>query len=340
VYHARLDLATGKLTTPTLAAELASPGFVALHPNQHVLYATCQIKRRGSVASFAIETQDGQSTLKPLNSVEIGDGGAAHLTVGRLGKCLLTAQYGGGSVALFPLDDQGKVGDRAVLVKHKGGSRIVGNRQDSPHAHWVGTDANNRFAFVPDLGLDQVVIYRLDADRLSLSTHGLGATPPGGGPRHFKFHPDGRFAYVLNELALSVTVFAYDSSRGQLARVQTIPTLTESQKAGEEFNAASEIRVHPSGKFLYAANRGHDSISVFSIHPDTGKLDLIEVEPIRGSWPRNFNVDPSGRWLIAAGRDSNTLSLFSIDQQTGTLQYQRHSVFCPTPICVTFGVTK
>lgn len=337
VYHCQLNVATGRLTKPKMAAELANPGFVTLHPNGEILYATCQINRRGAVAAFAIERKDGESILKALNSVEIGDGGAAHLNVDRSGKCLLTAQYGGGSVAMFPIADTGQLGERAVLIKHEGGSKVVGNRQDSPHAHWVGTDADNQFAFVPDLGLDQVVIYKLNPDTLSLKAHGHGSSPPGGGPRHFKFHPNGRFAYVLNELALSVTVFGYDAEGGRLTSLQTIPTLTESQKAGEEFNAASEIRVHPNGKFLYAANRGHDSISVFRIHADTGKLRLSEVEPIRGSWPRNFNVDPTGRWLIAAGRDSNTLSLFSIDQQTGMLQYQRHSVFCPTPICVTFG---
>jgi 6-phosphogluconolactonase len=185
--------------------------------------------------------------------------------------------------------------------------------------------------------MDKVVIYRLDAENAELTEHGFGIVPPGGGPRHMKFHPNGETIYVLNELTLSVTVFAYDADKGEMVALQTIPTVPEEEKAKEVFVSASEIRVHPSGKFVYAANRGHDTITAFRTEPSGGRLALIEIEPIRGGWPRNFNLDPTGKWLLAAGRDSNTLAVFSIDQETGELTYTRTMVSVPTPICVLFG---
>jgi 6-phosphogluconolactonase len=235
------------------------------------------------------------------------------------------------------LSKDGSIGARTQLMKHEGGSGVVARRQDKPHAHWVGTSPDNRFVFVPDLGMDQVLIYRLDNQYAKLTAHGRGVVPPGGGPRHMKFHPAGQYIYVLNELALSVTVFLYDAEKGTMMPVQTIPTVSEDQKAKETFVSASEIRVHPSGNFVYAANRGHDTITAFRIDSKTGKLSEIECEPIRGSWPRNFNIDPTGRWLVAAGRDSNTLAVFSIDQASGELTYTRSMVMVPTPICVEFG---
>jgi 6-phosphogluconolactonase len=272
-----------------------------------------------------------------LSFQPIGDGGAAHLATDRTGKALLSAQYGGGSTAIYPLADDGSIRAQTKLIKHEGGSGIVPRRQDKPHAHWVGTSPDNKFVFVPDLGMDKVVIYRLDADRADLAPHGYGQLPPGGGPRHMKFHTSGNFIYVLNELALSVTAFAYDSKRGSMTAFQTIPTVPEQEKAKEMFVSASEIRVHPSGSYVYAANRGHDTITAFSIDQDSGKLTLIEREPIRGSWPRNFNIDPTGKWLLAAGRDSNTIAVFDIDAETGELTYTRTMVMVPTPICIVIG---
>jgi 6-phosphogluconolactonase len=185
--------------------------------------------------------------------------------------------------------------------------------------------------------MDKVMIYRLDAERADLTPHGFGQLPPGNGPRHMKFHPSGKFIYVLNELDVSVTAFAYDAEAGKMTALQTIPTVGEREKAKEESVSGSEIRVHPSGRFVYAANRGHDTVTAFGVDQESGKLTLIECEPIRGSWPRNFNIDPSGKWLLAAGRDSNTLAVFAIDAETGELTYMRTTVMVPTPICVLFG---
>ena len=337
IYHAMLDTANGKLTQSRLAAEISSPGFLALHPDGKTLYSTGNMNGNPSVVAFRITDQGEGASLELLNSQPVGDGGAAHLSTDRNGNALLSAQYGGGSTAIYPVADDGSILPQTKRIKHAGGSGVVGNRQDKPHAHWVGTSPDNRFAFVPDLGMDKVVIYRLDADDADLAAHGFGEVPPGGGPRHMKFHPSGKFIYVLNELALSVTVFAYDAHRGEMRALQTIPTVSEQDKSKEAFVSASEIRIHPSGKYVYAANRGHDTITAFRIDQGSGKLTLIEIEPVRGSWPRNFNIDPTGKWLLAAGRDSNNLAVFEIDAGTGELTYTRNMMMVPTPICVLFG---
>jgi 6-phosphogluconolactonase len=332
IYRLTLNTENGKLSKSTLAAEVSGPGWVTVSPNGKVLYSTGNMDG-ASILAYSIEGD----TLKLINSQPIGDGGAAHVSVNPTGKFLMSAQYGGGSVAVFPLGDDGSVQKRSQLIEHEGGSGVVGRRQNSPHPHWTGYDAANKFAFVPDLGLDAVVIYRINHDDGTLTSAGVGKCLPGRGPRHMKFHPNGKFAYVLNELTLSVTMFSYDPATGSMKALSTFPALSPEVKSKETFNSAAEIRVHKSGKFVYSSNRGHDSISVFRCNEATGQLSLVEVEPIRGGWPRNFNIDPTGKWLLAAGRDSNTLAVFKIDSKTGELQYTRNVAFVPSPICVTFG---
>ena len=336
IYHANFDTETGELSKPTLAMEVDSPGFLAMHPNGEMLYAAARESGKGVVVAYKINHVNEQVTLTKANSITIGDGKAVHLSVDRSGKFLLTAQYRGGSTALFDLADDGSIVSRRQLLKHQGGSGVVKKRQDKPHAHWVGTSPDNQYVFVPDLGMDKVVIWKLDAATAMLSPHGFGVCPPGSGPRHMKFDPTGTRIYVLNELTLSVTTFDYDKAVGTMTPVQTVEALSEATKAKEVFNSASEIRVHPSGKFVYSANRGNDTISVFRVDPATKDLSIVEVEPIRGSWPRNFNLDPTGKWLIAAGQKSNTATVFSIDQSTGELTYVRKSVTVPSSICVLF----
>ena len=333
IYHAKFDTDSGKLNPASLAAEIGSPGFLALHPNGQSLYAVGNVGGPG-VAAYSIG-QDGKLTL--LNTELIGDGGGAHIAVHPSGKFLLTAQYGGGSVALFPIASDGSVKKRAQLAEHEGGSRVVGNRQNSPHPHWAGYSPDGKFAFIPDLGLDQIVIYKVDENQPAIHTHGVAQSIPGGGPRHMRFSIDGRFIYLLNELSLSVTTFAYDKSKGTTERLTTTPALSEAVKAKEAFNSASEILVHPNGKFVYSANRGNDSVTVYQANPTTGKLNVQEVEPIRGSWPRNINLDPTGKWLLAAGAHSNTVSVFAINQQNGELTFQtRGLINVPGSICILF----
>ena len=203
-------------------------------------------------------------------------------------------------------------------------------RQEGPHPHWVGTDPANRFLFVPDLGSDQVMVYGIDKARAPLKAHGSGHCSPGSGPRHFVFHPNGRFAYVINELTITVTAFSYDSAAGTLDEIQTIDSLPE--KVHKVFSSGSEICIHPSGHFLYAANRGDDSITVFGVNPETGRLTYVEREPIRGSHPHCFNLDPSGKWLLATRHDWNTISVFRINAQLGRLVYNEQIVNSPAPL--------
>ncbi len=210
-------------------------------------------------------------------------------------------------------------------------------RQRSPHPHWTGFSPDNRFAFVPDLGLDKVMIYRVDAAKSRLEPHGHGAVPAGSGPRHMKFHPSGKWIYVLNELDLSVSVFDYDAEQGTMKIKQTLPTVPKEQLQKERFKSCSEIRVHPNGKFIYAANRGHDTITVFRVDSVTGTISVVEREFVRGATPRNFNLDPSARWLLAAGQASHTLASFAVDAETGEIAFTGSIVHVPRPICVLFG---
>lgn len=336
IYHCQLNTSGGKLSEPTLIAEMDGPGFLAKHPNKPVLYAVGGLNNVQVVAAFAIEGSAEKPILRSLNSVPIGDGGAAHVSLDKTGKTLFTAQYGGGSVAVFSVQPDGMLRERTQLIDHQGGAKVVSDRQDASHAHWTGVSPDNRFVFVPDLGLDQVVIYKFDAASGKIEAHGNGITPPGSGPRHMKFHPNGRWIYVLNELSLSVTVFEYDATLGTMTPRQTIETVPAAELEREKAKSCSEIRVHPNGKFVYAANRGHDTITVFAVDQSKGELKLVQRENPRCATPRNFNLTPDAKWLLAAGQLSNNLGLFSVDSEKGRLTFQQQSVFVPSPICVLF----
>jgi len=329
IYLTYLDTETGKLKEPTLAAEIQSPGFVVLNAAKDRLYAATGANE-GSVASFAIEP-DG--TLVLLTAVSTGDGAPAHLCLDQTGKHLFSAQYGGGSVTSYPILEDGSIGERVSLIEHSG-SGPNSQRQKEPHPHSVGISPDNQFLLVPDLGIDQVVIYRVDQATSALTAHGAGIGVPGGGPRHFKFSKDGSKVYLLNELVASITTFAYDAQAGTTIAGATVSALPEGWN--DLGNSGAEVRVHPNGRFIYSSNRGHDTIAVFAADEAGGNLTLIENEPIRGATPRNFNIDPSGKWLIAAGQSSNTLAVFAIDKTTGTLAYTGNVINCPSPICVTF----
>jgi 6-phosphogluconolactonase len=330
IYRSTLDVEKGTLTRPTLAAEIRMPEFLALDPSGKRLYAACLLQNgEGGVAAY--EISDDSRTLRLLNTMPTGSGQSCHVAVDRTGKCLLSAQYGGGNVAALPLAPDGKIRPHASLIQHTGsGPNRV--RQEGPHPHFVGTDPANRFVFVPDLGSDKVVIYELNPDTAKLKPHGAGHCPPGSGPRHFVVHPNGKFAYVVNEMKITVTAFRFDPQAGTLEEIQTIDALPEKDRKLP--STAAELYIHPSGRFLYASIRNDDTIAVFRVDPDNGHLTFVEREPIRGSHPRSFNIDPSGKWLLAAGRDSNTISSFRIDPDTGRLVYTNQNVSTPTPICV------
>jgi 6-phosphogluconolactonase len=333
IYRSTFDPGTGKLTPVELAAEVGSPGFLALHPSGDKLYAVANFTGGPGAIGYTIKA-DG--SLEVINSAPTGDGGGAHIAVHSSGKFLLTAQYGGGSTALFPLDAAGKLGT-AQLIKHQGGSGVVKPVQEKPHAHWAGFSPDGRYALVPDLGLDGIVIYKINLDKPSIERHGFAASVPGGGPRHMRFSPDGKFIYLLNELSLSVTSFSWDAATGTAKQLGNVPAISAEAKSREAMNAAAEILVHPSGRFVYSSNRGHDTVSVYRADPATAALQVVQVQPIRGAFPRNINLSPDANWLLAAGADSNTIAVHKVNQSTGELTYQTKGVInVPAPICILF----
>ncbi len=334
IYRAAFDPETGKLKPAELAAEIKGPGFLSWHPDGKKIYAVAQIENGPGVAGFHVK-DDG--SLQQFTSSPIGDGGGTHVAVHPSGKFLLTAQYGGGSTALIPIDASGMLG-KSVVMEHKGGSKVIGNRQDSPHPHWCGFSPDGKFSFTPDLGTDKIHIYKVDHAKPAIARHGMATSVPGGGPRHMRFSADGKFIYLLNELSLSVTTFSYNAEKGRAKRLTTTPALSDEAKARETFNSAAEILIHPNGRFVWSSNRGNDSITCYRANPETGVLSVTEVEPIRGAWPRNINIDPSARWILAAGAHSDTVSVFKIDQETGEIAYQtRGLIKVPSPICILFG---
>ena len=333
IYHATFNPDNGKFSPARLAAKIGSPGFLTLHPNGKILYSVGRWE--GGTGAVGYQVDGGE--LKEFTRMACPDGGGCHIAVHPSGKFLLTAQYGGGSVALFPLDSSGKLGEPSV-TEHEGGSKVVERRQESPHPHWTGFSPDGKYALVPDLGLDQIVIYKVDASKPAINPHGIGQSVPGGGPRHMRFSTDGKFIYLLNELTLSVTTFAWDAAKGTAKTLTTEPALSEQDKESETFNSSAEILVHPNGRFVYSSNRGHDSVSVYRANPKSGKLKVVQVQPVRGAFPRNVNLTPDASWLLAAGADSNTVAAHRVDPKTGKLLYQRGSIVnVPSPICILFA---
>lgn len=333
IFHSKLNTKTGKLSKPVNAGKISGAGFLAMHPNGKMLYSTGRQGKENGIAAFSIEPES--KALSLISFAGSGDGGAACVGVNKTGTVAMSAQYGGGSTSTYSLNEDGSIKSLVAALEHGKGSGVNAKRQSEPHPHWVGTSPDNKFLFVPDLGMDAVVVYQLDPKTGVATKHSKVDTPPGSGPRHMKFHTSGKYVYVLNELALTISVFGYEPSNAKFTELQVIETLPQDLK-DKHLNSAAEIRVHPTGKYVYSSNRGHDSISVFSVDESTGKLSFVEREHVRGAWPRNFNIDPSGKWLLAAGRHTNTLTVFEIDQASGKLTYNRNCVNVPAPICVLF----
>ena len=335
IYRATFDAATGKLGEPALAAETKNPSFLAIHPGRKFLYAVGELsgKKGGAISAFAIEP-DG--SLKLLNQQSTVGVGPCYVGLDRAGKNALVANYGGGSVAVLPVGGDGKLGEHTAFVQHTGSS-VNPKRQTGPHAHSIFLDAANRFAFAPDLGLDKVMIYKFDPAKGALAANdpAFGKVAPGSGPRHFAFHPNGKFAYVINELTCAVTAFRYDAARGALDELQTITTLPEGESMKPEYSCA-EVVAHPNGKFLYGSNRGHNSIAVFAIDAATGKLTPVQHAPTLGKTPRNFNMDPTGAWLLAAHQSSDSVVAFRVDAVTGKITPTGQVLEIGAPVCVKF----
>jgi 6-phosphogluconolactonase len=337
IYRCEFDAATGKLSEPILAAEVANPSFLAIHPSNRYLYAVGELQKfegkpSGAVTAFSIAPASGE--LKQLNQKPSGGGGPCHVVVDRLGKNVLVANYGGGSAAVLRIQDDGRLGERTGFSQHSGKGTDP-TRQEGPHAHSINLDAGNRFAFVADLGLDRVMVYRFDADKGTLVKNEPPSVEvaPKSGPRHFAFHPSGRYAYVINELAYTVTAMTYDADKGVLKTIQTISTLPEGY---DKPTWTAEVQVHPSGKFLYGSNRGHNSIAIFTIDEKTGTLTAAGHQAEGINTPRNFGIDPTGKFMLVANQDGDSILVFRIDDRTGALQATGAKVEVGKPVCVKF----
>ena len=337
VYSLRFDREAGALAPNHLAEGVRNPSYLCFDPARHFLYCVNEFKQyegaaSGAVSAFRIDPATGALTF--LNSRASRGTDPCHLMTDAAGKHLLVANFASGSVSVFPLRDDGSIGESSDFVQHEGSSADP-RRQAGPHAHAVEMDEANRFVFVPDLGIDKVMIYAFDAERGTLSPNSdcpWVATAPGAGPRQIVFHPNGRYAYLVNELNATMTAFAYDADKGRLTELQTLPMLPS------DFNGANicaEVQITPSGKFLYGSNRGHDSLVIYAIGPD-GLMTLVGHEKTRGRTPRNFDISGDGAHLAVANQDTDNIVMFRIDPTTGRLAATGDDYSVGTPVCVRF----
>src|SRR5260221_6327221 len=329
IYEFRFDAATGKMTALELAGETKDPSWVVLHPSGKFLYAANETGKASTVSAFSVEPKTGKLTL--LNQLPALGEDPCHLAFDRTGKFLLVANYSSGNVVVFPILSDGKLGEHTAVVSDQGKTGPNAKRQDGPHAHWIAASEHNRFVYVADLGLDRVMIYKFDASKGTLTPADSTTANPGTGPRHIAFSNDGKFMYILGELDSKVAVFTNDGEK--FTSIQTIAMLPAGFSGR---NDAAEIEIHPSGKFLYASNRGKDSIVVYAVDPKSCNLTLVEDVPTGGKEPRHFATDPTGNFLLAENQNSNTIVEFRIDPATGKLTSKGEVLTVPSPICLTF----
>ena len=340
IYVYTFDPESGALSPHSKATGIENPSFLAIDQNNERLYAVSENALVGSdldnpdvpsggVAAFAIDPQTRELSL--LNSQPTRGGHPCHLAVDSQRRCLISANYSSGNVNVTKIADDGRFDGPADFVQHEG-SGPNEKRQQSAHAHSVTLSDDERFAFICDLGIDQIMVYKVDWSTGKLSLHDEVALHPGAGPRHFAFHPTNSFAYVINELDSTVTVFDYDASQGKLTARQTISTLPDDFEGG----TTADVHVSPDGRFLYGSNRGHDSIAIFAIDEETGELEARGHESTRGRTPRNFALSPSGDFLLAANQDTDNVVVYRVDKETGTLSATGEEISVPMPVCLKF----
>ena len=334
IYRCRYDEATGelKLVGTTQAVD---PSFLAIDSRNKYLFAASEIadfqgRTTGAVSSYRIDQRSGD--LEFINR-EASEGAApCYVSVDAKRKAVLVANYSSGSVSVLPVSSDGKLSKATYVDTHKGSS-INPDRQKEPHAHSILLDDHSDLAFSADLGTDRISIYRLDAKAGKLGILGEASLKPGAGPRHIAIHPSGKLLYVINELDSTITSFRFDRAGAKLSSLDSVSTLP-ADFSGKSYCA--DIHIHPSGRFLYGSNRGHNSIAVFAINPADGKLSVIQHQSTLGNWPRNFALDPSGKFLLVANQNSGNIASLAIDQQTGKLSETRFNLEIPAPVCVKF----
>jgi 6-phosphogluconolactonase len=337
IYAFRFDPATGGLTPAGLAAKTESPSFLVEHPNKRWVFAVNETdtfagQKSGGVTGFSIDAAAGR--LTPINQQPSEGGSPCHLAIDATGRFVFVANYNGGNLAVLPIDANGRLGRAPTIIQHAGSS-VNKERQAGPHAHAVVLTADNRYLLAADLGLDRVLAYRFSPDRGDLTRleDGGAVVTPGAGPRHIALDASARHLYTINEINSTVTMFDWNAATASGTLRQTVSTLPDDAKVE---STTAEIEIHPSGRFLYGSNRGHDSIAVFAIDTSSGRLTRTAIVSTRGKEPRHFSLDPSGRWLIAANQNSDSLAVFRVDQETGGLAPVGDLVHAATPVCVLF----
>ena len=336
IYIYKLNLDSGELKPYKTVKNVVEPSFLAIDKDKKYLYAVNETeeyegKKSGAVSAFAIDRKTGD--LKFLNKQPSLGGAPCHISVSDNGKFVLAANYLGGNISVFQVERDRKLGSSVDLEQHSG-SGPNKQRQESAHAHSIMLDENNRYAFANDLGIDKVMIYRFDDKTGKLipnPAQPFYQTKAGAGPRHFKFHPNGKFAFIINELDMTISALSYDKARGTLKEIQTVPTLPADFSG---INTCADIHVSPNGQFLYGSNRGQDSIAAYKIDEKNGKLEFIEHTSTEGQTPRNFAIEPGGKFLLAANQNSDSIVVFRIDEKSGKLSPTGNRAHVPTPVCL------
>ncbi|MBN8635099.1 MAG: lactonase family protein [Anaerolineae bacterium] len=332
IYIYSLNLASGELTPVSEMLNIDNPSYLTISHNRRYLYATSEVWlwQEGMITAYSIDAQTGaltyinkQPTLGSIN---------AYASVDHADHFVMVANYWDGeSVVIFPLRADGGVLPASDSVFHEGKGANEA-RQDKSHAHCILPDPTNTYVYSADLGIDQIVCYRLDHNHGRLHRHDSLQLPDGTGPRHMVFHPNNKFAYVIGELNSSITVLSVDSATGALAALQSVPTLPAG--VAHETSHCSDIQIHPSGKFVYGGNRGHDSLVIYAADSETGRLTYVGHQPTLGQTPRNFAIDPTGTYMLVGNQDSDTIVIFRINQETGTLDPTGQVASVPTPVCL------
>jgi 6-phosphogluconolactonase len=335
IYHYDLDPSTGQLKHSGTTTGVTNPSYLALDPAQRCLYAVNELKvfenaPTGTLSAFSVDSATGN--LRFLNKKPTSGTDPCHVILSRDGRLVFVANFMSGSVSVFPVAGDGSLEPASDFIQHVGSS-VDPKRQTGPHAHSTVLDSESRFALVPDLGLDKVVIYRIEAEhgKLKPNGHPWAATRPGAGPRHVAFHPNGRFLYLINELDCTIVAFSFQRETGEMKELQSVPTLPTDYHGP---NSCADLQLTPSGSWLYGSNRGHDSIVIYKIDRETGKLAYVGHEPTRGRNPRSFAIDPTGAFLLAANQSSDNLVPFRLDEKTGRLEATGAIIDVPTPVCV------
>ena len=329
---AHFDADTGVLTRPEFIMEAVEPAFFVIHTDGRHLYTCNSGKTTGSVSAYEIDPRTGKLTF--LNQKPAGGADPSYITLDKTGRYALVANYQGGNIAALAINSDHSLGDRTGFAQHTGHS-VNPDRQTRPFAHSIIVEPSNRYALVADLGVDKVFVYRFNEKHGSLTPNDppFATVKPGSGPRHVKFHPNGQWVYVINEMGCTITGFNWNAAKGSLTEFQTVSTLPAGFTGT---NTCAELVIHPNGRFLYGSNRGHDSLVVFAIDQATGKLTLVERVSSQGKWPRNFTFDPTGKWILCTNHNSNNAVVFRVDAGTGKLTQVGQPVDVPYPFCERF----